>query len=222
MFVGRAHGASQVESVDVVCACAACAAQWTLRVRAVGVGYAVAPYFIGSTKAKSQAVNTAHYDAIATAQLAVSFVKCRACGHSLVGRRRHWLVKLIPAFVAFVIAGLLGPFTQPREERMTPVESVVIGLLIALGLSAIVIATRLKERRRAYDAASRIEWFRGEPPDKPRVGVPCAICNKKIKTEAKSERCPECGAATHKRCAREHAFAAHARKDPGAYRSPKA
>lgn len=220
MFVGTGHSASKVESVDVVCTCASCGVPWTLRVRAVGVGYAVAPCFLGQTKAKSDAVTAAHHDAIATAQLAVSFVPCRACAQSLVPRRRHWLVRLLPAFGVLIGIGLALPLLQPYFEPTKPRESIWIGLAAGTALSALVLYTRLRERARALDAAEEIEWFRGEPPDKPFVGIECAICKKKISSERRGGRCPECGLATHKRCANKHAFAAHARNAPGAYRRP--
>jgi predicted RNA-binding Zn-ribbon protein involved in translation (DUF1610 family) len=220
LVAGSGHSASKLETVDVVCTCASCGVVWTLRVRAVGVGFAVAPFFIGRSNAKATAANAAHYDAIATAQLAVSFVECRACGHSLVARRRHWLVRLSPAFIMLIGAGVLfpaiGPHVDPAHEQTPLWEGVAVGVF----LSAIVLYTRLRDRARALDAAEQIEWFRGEPPDKPHIGVSCEVCKKKIKSKKGGERCPECGAATHRRCAREHAFAVHAKKDDGVYRRP--
>lgn len=220
MFVGSGHSASKVETVDVVCKCASCGVSWTLRMRAVGVGYAVAPYFLGQTKAKIDAANAAHHDAIATARLAVSFARCSACGHALVPRHRHWLVRLSPAFVALIGLGVTVPLLQPYIDPTKPPTPLWAGLTFGIGLSAIALFTRLRERRRALDAAEEIEWFRGEPPDKPFLGIECAICRKKINSDKKGERCPECGMATHKRCANTHAFAAHARTTPSVYRGP--
>lgn len=218
MFVGSGHSASTVETIDVPHTCVSCRVAWTLRLRAQGVGHAVAPFFIGSGKARTDAATAAKYDAQATARLALSFVSCAACGHSLLGLRRHWLTRLAPAFAVLMFAGLMGPLAA--QETHDPLRF-VYGAVGGAVMCAIVLFSRLRDRTRALAAAESITWFRGEPPDKPYVGLRCSTCRKKIKSTAKGERCPQCGAPTHReRCAREHAFGSHGRDDQGAYRQP--
>jgi hypothetical protein len=123
---------------------------------------------------------------------------------------------LLPALVLLMGAGLVGPFLD--ENREPGPAMFVYGAIGGAVLCAILISSRLRDRQRALAAAGTIRWFRGEPPDKPYVDCACVTCGKRIKSIEKGERCPQCGAPSHrKRCARDHAFAAHG-DDKGAYR----
>jgi hypothetical protein len=226
MLVVSTHTERAVETIDVPHVCASCGVMWTLRMRAEGVGSSA--FLIGAAQAKARATTSARADAEANARLARAFVGCSACGHSLLGRRHHWLVRLLPAFALLIVAGLVAGWVysvvledRPFAWRVEP-ERFAYGGIVGAVMCGVVLSSQLRDRSRALDAAKTIKWFRGEPPDKPYVGCRCATCANDIGAAEMGERCPQCGAPTHhEQCARDHAFSAHGRDDQGAYRRPR-
>ncbi len=199
MYVGGRHDAATTETIDVEFRCRACGHERWVRASARGHGTAGSPGFVNMQGARDRAVTAASRDALDVAEASLAYVKCPACGRTNAEKNATSPVVLLAGPV--LMLGLVG-FVYGRET------GAVVGAAIGLVVGVAGIWLR---RVRAQAAASTVQFFDGEPRDRPFVGKRCRICDRQIVTAQDGLRCNECGAPVHRDgCADRHAAAAHA------------
>jgi DNA-directed RNA polymerase subunit RPC12/RpoP len=199
MYVGVRHAASASEVVDAEFQCRHCGVKKFARIRAIGTGSVQSPYFIGMSRARDKAAESAVSDAMESGRIALQRARCPACGKSQHGGNMAF---------EFARLALLGGASCAALgwAWFGPPASLICGAVGALSGAAAAYA----KRRAISQVSANIEFSDGEPLDRPVIGKKCVLCTKGIVTAADGIRCAVCGSALHqKACHEQHVAAKH-------------
>jgi len=204
IVAGMRYSAEQKETVDAEFHCRSCGHRAWARVSSTGYGSGSSPYFLDNKGAQTRAAEEASRDALAVAHQALEGVPCPRCGKSKPGGVDAFSIftVLSPAALVGALGLLIG---GPEVAAVCAGAGGVLGLALLFG-----------HHWRAGQAGKGIQFFVGEPPDRPYVGKRCAICKRQIVIADDGTRCQACGAPFHHgNCEREHQ-ATHAPSDAAA------
>jgi hypothetical protein len=199
MSVHLVHTATSRESLDAEFHCSKCGlTKWA---RVVGTGYGVARSSIlfGWNRARNRAATSAIDDARDIAQDALALVPCPRCGArgAVASSRSTTLVWMLlwPVAAACLALVVSGPTAAAAAG----------GAVLLFGM--LVVWARRRQMKRA---ALSVQFFEGEPPDRPVIGRACVVCDKRIVTDDDGRRCATCGKPVHARkCAKAHKASEH-------------